>query len=131
MTQPHEPAARARDGDAAQDGSLKAAISNAMVALLLEHTGRGPTRVRTILHDDTVLVLLEDLLTRAETRLVEGGRAEDVLELRKTIQSSMEDDFVEAIERLTGRTVRAFMSANHADPDLAAELFVLTPAPPG
>jgi hypothetical protein len=37
-------------------------------------------------------------------------------------------DFVAAIEDLTGRTVIAFMSANHIDPDLAAEVFVLEPA---
>jgi hypothetical protein len=30
-----------------------------------------------------------------------------------------------AVERLTERRVRGFMSANHAQPDLAAEIFVL------
>jgi hypothetical protein len=33
--------------------------------------------------------------------------------------------FVEAIERLTHRSVKAFMSANHQAPDLTVELFVL------
>ena len=37
----------------------------------------------------------------------------------------MEARFVEAIERLTQRTVKAFMSANHQDPDVTVELFVL------
>jgi uncharacterized protein YbcI len=40
----------------------------------------------------------------------------------------MRSDCVAAIEDLTGRTVIAFMSANHIDPDLAAEVFVLEPA---
>jgi uncharacterized protein YbcI len=31
------------------------------------------------------------------------------------------------IEQLTGRKVLAFMSANHIDPDLAVELFILEP----
>jgi uncharacterized protein YbcI len=56
---------------------------------------------------------------------VEGGRTDEVMGLRKSIQEAMERDFVDAIERLTGRQVRAFMSSNHADPDIAAELFVL------
>ena len=47
----------------------------------------------------------------------------------------MQARFVETIERLTGREVKAFMSANHQSPDITAELFVLeredtTPAPP-
>jgi hypothetical protein len=37
----------------------------------------------------------------------------------------MQSDCVVAIEALTGRTVAAFMSTNHIDPDLAAEVFVL------
>jgi hypothetical protein len=37
----------------------------------------------------------------------------------------MQADFTEAIERLTGRTVIAFISGDHADPDIASELFVL------
>jgi hypothetical protein len=37
----------------------------------------------------------------------------------------MQARFVDAIEKLTGRTVAAFMSANRQDPDLAVEMFVL------
>jgi hypothetical protein len=36
-------------------------------------------------------------------------------------------DCIAVVEDLTGRTVIAFMSANHIDPDLAAETFVLAP----
>ena len=39
----------------------------------------------------------------------------------------MREDAIASIEELTGRKVAAFMSANHIDPDLAAELFVLEP----
>ena len=37
----------------------------------------------------------------------------------------MEADFCAAVERLTGRKVLAFISGNHIDPDIAAELFIL------
>jgi hypothetical protein len=39
----------------------------------------------------------------------------------------MRSDCVAAIEALTHRTVIAFMSTNHIEPDLAAEVFVLEP----
>jgi len=108
-------------------GKLKAAISNAVVRLLRDDTGRGPTKARTIIEDDTIVVVLEHVLTRAEARLAERGLADKVLDLRVTIQTSMREELVAEVERLTGRTVKAFMSSNHIAPDLAAELFVLEP----
>ena len=37
----------------------------------------------------------------------------------------MAADFRAAVERLTGRNVRAFIGGNHSTPDVAAELFIL------
>jgi uncharacterized protein YbcI len=36
---------------------------------------------------------------------------------------------VERVQQLTGRKVAAFMSANHMEPDMAVEIFVLEPVP--
>jgi hypothetical protein len=41
----------------------------------------------------------------------------------------MREEAIEMVESLSGRSVAAFMSNNHADPDLAVETFVLAPAP--
>lgn len=125
MTEPEAPL----PDSAPADGALKLAISNAVAGLLRENTGRGPTKARTIVEDDVVVVLLEHVLTKAEAMLVERGQADTVLDLRFTIQDVMQEELVGAIETLTGRTVKAFMSTNHADPDMAAELFMLEPRP--
>jgi uncharacterized protein YbcI len=109
-------------------GELGAAISNAVVQICSEYTGRGPTKAQTTMHQDLVVVLLQDTLTKGERALVRTGRGEKVTDLRHEFQSAMGDDLVSAVERLTGRGVTAFMSANHIDPDLAAEIFVLNPA---
>jgi uncharacterized protein YbcI len=45
--------------------------------------------------------------------------------MRSALQSVMRNDLTAAIEGLTRRKVVAFMSASHAEPDLAAEVFVL------
>ena len=37
----------------------------------------------------------------------------------------MQAEFNGAVEQLTGRSVVAFISGNHVDPDMAAEVFVL------
>ena len=108
-------------------GPLAAEISNMMVALLAEYTGRGPTKAHTTLGRDHVLVLLEDTLTQGERQLARNGHADAVLDSRKLFQRVFRDRAVARVEELTSRTVVGFMSDNHVDPDLGAELFVLEP----
>jgi uncharacterized protein YbcI len=103
-------------------------ISTATVQILHEYTGRGPTKAKTVIHEDLVTIVLADTLTSAEQKLVASGRAERVLQLRHDYQVTMRDDLVAVVERQLGRTVIAFLSQNHIDPDLAVEVFVLEPA---
>jgi uncharacterized protein YbcI len=75
---------------------------------------------------------LEDALSQAERSLVADGREEAVHHVRRELQQAMQPELVDAIERLTGCEVAAFMSATHIDPDIGAELFVLDePVPTG
>ena len=117
------------DEEYARGGALSAAISNAVVRRTAEYTGRGPTKARTIIRDDVVLVVLQDTLTKGERALVSHDRSEKVIDLRSEFQGAMREDLTSDIERLTGRKVIAFMSANHIEPDLAAELFILEALP--
>jgi uncharacterized protein YbcI len=108
-------------------GVLTAAISNAMVSLLHRYTGRGPTRARTTIDNDIVVCVLGATLTKGEQSLVQDGKAEVVLHSRRAFQDTMQADAITAVEELSGRTVLAFMSNNHIDPDLAVEVFILEP----
>ena len=90
-----------------------------------EYTGRGPTRARAYLNRDVITVLLHDSLTKGERQLVSDGHAPIVLHTRGVFQETMRAALVASVEELTGRTVAAFMSANHIDPDVAVETFVL------
>jgi uncharacterized protein YbcI len=74
-----------------------------------------------------ITVLLRDTLTKGERQLVSEGHAPMVLHTRGVFQEMMRADLVASVEDLTGRTVAAFMSTNHIDPDLAVETFVLEP----
>ena len=109
------------------DGPLLASISRAVVRIVHEYTGRGPTKARTSIRDDTIVVLMTDTLTKAEHSLVADGKADEVLSTRHSLQGTMRNDMVTAVERLTGRTVMAFMSTNHIEPDLACEILILEP----
>jgi uncharacterized protein YbcI len=108
-------------------GPLAASISNGVVHLLLEYTGRGPTRARTYITDDLVSVVLEDTLTKGERSLVEDGETTLVLTARKAYQRTMREDLIALVEETTGRKVRAFLSDNHMEPDIAIESFLLEP----
>jgi uncharacterized protein YbcI len=110
-----------------QNGGATAAISTAVVHLLREYTGRGPTKAKTYISSDLVTVVLQDSLTRGERSLVNDGKDDDVLHTRQLFQQTMARDLVDTVERLTGRTVLAFLSANHIEPDVAVETFVLEP----
>ncbi len=120
---PDAPDAPAVSGTAV--GSLSAAISNAVVGLLHDYTGRGPTHARTTIGPDTIVVTLRDSLTKAERTLAQSGQEVEVLAMRRAFQNTMRDDLVAAVERLTGRTVEAFLSDNLHDPDVAVEIFLM------
>jgi uncharacterized protein YbcI len=108
--------------------SVTAKLSNAIVQVVKQHTGRGPTRARTVIAGDFVACVMHDTLTTAEQTLVDAGRAEDVLLTRKQLQGAMRESVIGVVENLTGRKVIAFMSDNNIDPDMAVEAFVLEPA---
>lgn len=116
-------------GDRLAGGQLNAAICNAMVRIQREYLGRGPTKARASIQDDTIVILMHDTLTKAERSLVADGRQEEVLRIRHNFQRTMRADILAAVEELTGRTVTAFMSDTHIDPDLACEVIVLEPLP--
>lgn len=109
------------------NGELGAAISTAIVHMLAEATGRGPTKAKTTLGDNGVFVVLQDNLTKGERTLVAAGEQAAVLDIRKRWQNIMRTEMSKKIEELTGRKVAGFMSDSHIDPDLAVEVFVLEP----
>ena len=114
-----------------QPQSIAGEISRRAVQLLREFTGRGPTKARTVVSDTSVMVLLEDTLTKGERHLAASGKADVVLRARHEFQWVMRDELVRLVEEETGRRVIAFMTDNHIDPDMAAEIFVLEPAGDG
>ena len=106
-------------------GDLAAAISTAFVGLLKEHADRGPTKCRTYIDNELIIVLMRGGYSRLEGTLFEDGKWLDVRTTRHAFSDTMEGHFTETIERLTGRTVFAFMSASHQRPDIQVEMFVL------
>lgn len=117
-------------GRSGESGNLTLDIANAFVAIHKDLYGRGPTAARAHVSGDLIVVVLEGGYSQVEQTLTEHGREEAVNEGRAAMQESIENPGVVAIERLTGRRVRSFMSANDASNELQAELFVLDDGEP-
>ena len=108
-------------------GEQAAHISREIVKLVRQIAGRGPTKARTTIGRDHVLVMLQNTLTAGEQNLVDNGMVERVEAVRAGYQRLLCDDASRMIEMTLSRKVVGFMSANHFNPDMAAEVFVLDP----
>jgi uncharacterized protein YbcI len=109
-------------------GRLNAAIANEIGKLVADFTGRGATKSRAFLYQDTVVCLLENGATKAEVNLVAAGKSDLVRLQRDAVQRAMEMQLVDAVQRLTGRTVRTFLSGTSTPGEDSVEVFVLEPA---
>jgi uncharacterized protein YbcI len=105
-------------------GKLLAAISTSIVAILREHYGRGPMRAKTYAIDDIIVVVMRGSgFTPLEQTIMNSGDPERVVAMREDFQRVMSDCYKQTIQELTGRTVVAFLSQAHVDPDITIEIF--------
>jgi uncharacterized protein YbcI len=121
------PETQRSDGNA--QVSVLAAISDEMVRLYKDQFGRGPDRTRTYwCGDDLLTTVLEDTLTPAERNLAALGEHQRLRDTRTFFQYATVREFCEPVERLTGRTVRSFISGIDTEVDgLSIETFILHP----
>src|SRR3954464_9140691 len=113
------------EGDPSSLGEMRATISKEIVRLQAEYYGKGPTRAKTYIVEDLVVVVLEESFTRAEKTLAERGEKDAIEHIRRRFQQQMSDDFKSVVEQATGRKVRAFLSETNVDQDVSVETFLL------
>jgi uncharacterized protein YbcI len=113
-------------GDQKSLGEMRATISTEIVRLQAEYYGKGPTRAKTYIVEDLVVVVLEESFTRAEKTLAERGEREAIQNIRRRFQQHMAESFTGVVEQATGRKVRAFLSETNIEQDLSVETFLLS-----
>lgn len=122
MDRPDPPESPAR-------GAVVADLSREIVQLHSRLYGRGPTKARSYIQSDYAICVLEEIFTTAERTLIEAGSGDHVRDTRKRLQETVKGDFVDAIERITGRAVRVYVSQVDVGASLALEFFIF--AEPG
>jgi uncharacterized protein YbcI len=113
------------EGDRQALGETRARISREIVRLQAEYYGKGPTKAKTYIVDDLVVVVLEESFTRAEKTLAERGEGAAVQHIRRRFQQQMAEDFTSVVEQATGRRVRTFLSETDIAEDVSVETFLL------
>ena len=106
-------------------GETRATISKEIVRLQAEYYGKGPTKAKTYIVEDLVVVVLEESFTRAEKTLAERGEKDAIEHIRRRFQQQMADDFTSVVEQATGRKVRVFLSETSIEHDVSIETFLL------
>jgi len=110
--------------ESAARGALISQLSREIVQLHARLYGRGPTKARSYLHSDYAVCILEEIFTTAERTLIGAGASEQVSETRKKFQEAVKDEFIEVVERVTGRRVKVFLSQVDIGANLALEFFI-------
>jgi uncharacterized protein YbcI len=72
-------------------GEIAAEISTTLVHLVKEHADRGPTKCRTYIDDDLVIVLMRGGFSKLENTLFEDGRFLDVRTVRHASRTPWKD----------------------------------------
>ena len=106
-------------------GQMRAMISKEIVRLQAEYYGKGPTKAKTYIVEDLVVVVLEESFTRAEKTLAERGEREAIQHIRRRFQQQMAESFTSVVEQATGRKVRVFLSETDIEQDVSVETFLL------
>lgn len=87
-------------------GQTEAAISEAIIKFEREYMGRGPTKTRTYLLEDLVVIRLEGVLTPAEQQLAKDSQGVKLLkEVRSNLIEGAREALKKIIHDISGRAV--------------------------
>ena len=111
--------------------ALLTAVTAAMVALHERYHQRPPATAKTqLLGDDLLACVMGGVYTDVEKTMIELQQTTGVQHTRSEFQNAMQHKFIDAVQRLSGRHVLAFISNPSVGPDMEIELFLLAPAAP-
>src|SRR3712207_8039450 len=92
-------------------GQIEAEISDAMVRLHREQTGRGPNQARTHIVEDMVIVRLQEVLTPAERQLTGNPHGQSLVkQFHQQMHEIARRDLEQIVESHTGCKITSIHS---------------------
>jgi uncharacterized protein YbcI len=107
---------------------LLARISSEMVRAQKEFFGKGPTKAKTYILDDLLIIVMRGGMTTAEKTMLKFGQSDQVRQFRQLFENEMTERLTDMIEQLTQRKVLTYQSQVLFDPDVVVEMFVFDSA---
>jgi uncharacterized protein YbcI len=95
-----------------------------MVKAMKTYYGRGPTKAKSYLMDDLLIIVMRGGITEAEKTLLAAGESDAVREFRQRFENVMAERLVGTIEQLTDRRVLTYQSQVLFDPPMVVEIFL-------
>ena len=115
----------ARSNASGPESALQA-ISNGLVHLMSDSYGRGPTKAKTYILDDSyVICVMHEIFTTAEQTLIDAGEKDLVRRTRIAYQSALADQFKAVVADALDRQVLTYHSQIVFAPPSCFEFFIL------
>ena len=93
-------------------GQAEAKISEAVSRFEIEHMGRGPKQIRTLIIQDLVIIRLKGFLSQSEQKLVENSQG---VELLKKVRTMLFENSRDYLVNLVKEVVDVEVISTHSD----------------
>ncbi|HEX8158940.1 MAG TPA: DUF2294 domain-containing protein [Solirubrobacteraceae bacterium] len=108
-----------------EDGAgMLARLSNEMVRAQKRYFGKGPTKAKSYMLDDLLLIVMRGGMTTAEKTMLDFDQADKVREFRQTFENEMTQRLTDMVQDITGRKVIGYQSQIMFEPDVVVEMFI-------
>ena len=117
--------AERRDDLDVDDGcGMLARLSNEMVRAQKKYFGKGPTKAKSYMLDDLLLIVMRGGMTTAEKTMLDFGQEDLVRQFRQLFENEMTERLTGMVEDITGRKVIGYQSQIIFEPDIVIEIFI-------
>ncbi len=93
-------------------GQIEAKISEAVSRFEIEHMGRGPKQIRTIVCQDLIIIRLQGFLSLAERNLAQNPQG---VELLKQVRTALFENAKDTLEDMVRGIVDVGIISVHSD----------------
>lgn len=93
-------------------GQIEAKISEAISKFEIEHMGRGPEKIRTIILEDLIIVRLKGFLSKSETNLAKNKEGIDLI---KKVRIALFENARESLEEAIKAVLHVNIISTYSD----------------
>lgn len=102
-------------------------IANGIAQVYKDLYGRGPQKIVATILPDSVFVVLEEVNTPGQNKLIDLGEIRLLDTVHSRLQRSIEADLIAVVEGVLDRKVRSYVPGYNGTDNTAVDAFLLHP----